>query len=59
MCGPLEHAQPPYFYLLGVSVRVKAALNRLNDNRGSTLCVREQTCMLPRELIWEGVAPPQ
>ena len=21
--------------------------------------MRWQTCMLPRELIWEGVAPPQ
>ena len=29
-----------------------------NDKRGTALH-KTQTCMLPRELIWEGVAPPQ
>ena len=58
MCGPLEHAQPPYFYLLGGSVRAKCYTEGLNDKRGTALH-EMQTCMLPRELIWEGVAPPQ
>ena len=31
---------------------------RLNDKEVLP-CMRWWTCMLPRELIWEGVAPPQ
>ena len=28
------------------------------DSKVHVLSVWQQTCMLPRELIWEGVAPP-
>ena len=35
-----------------------AALNRLNDKEVLPH-LRWWACMLPRELIWEGVAPPQ
>ena len=40
MCGPSEHAQPPYFYLLWVSVHMSAAL------KGQT---KKRYC-----LVWDG-----
>ena len=59
MCGPSEHAQPPYFYLLQVSVRGKSAALKGRMIKRGTASHEMQSCMLPRELIWEGVAPPQ
>ena len=62
MNGPLEYAQPPYFYLPDMSVWV-CEMNKcvaLKADRG-THCpnMRWQTCILPRDLIWEEMAPPQ
>ena len=55
-CGPSEHAQPPYFYLPGVRVGAKCCAEGSNNKRGTALH-EMQTCMLPRELIWEGWLP--
>ena len=57
MCGPSEHAQPPYFYLLRVSVRAKSAALKGGMIKRGTASYEMWTCMLPRELISEGVAP--
>ena len=58
MCGLLEHAQSPCFHLTGNHVWVcvwmaalKAIVKRIYIAWGLW------TCMLPRDLIWERVAP--
>ena len=59
MCGPSEHAQPPI--LLSTTSECKSkngCVEGLNDKR-DTASHEMQTCMPPRELIWEGEAPPQ
>ena len=55
-CGPLEHAQPLYFYLTRVNVCMCVAAMRMIITRYTAQNVM-RICMLPRELIWERLAP--
>ena len=55
MCGLLEHAQPPYFYLPWVSVQMSAALKG-QTKRGIAL-YEMADLYASRELIWEGWLP--
>ena len=58
-CGPLEHAQPLYFYLPGMwGIKDVYTAVKTYDSRLLCQMCGLQTCMLPKGLIWEGVAPP-
>ena len=60
-CGPLEHSQLPYFYLI-----VGGAIRQMQQHCAfpQVVMLKQKcahschvTCKLPRKLIWEEVAP--
>ena len=58
MRGPSEYAQPPDFYLPCVNVCMSGGDKEVIAKIGILHQIWMWTCMLPGELIWEGVAPP-
>ena len=57
MCGPLEHPQPPHFYLLWVSVCANAALKDQMIKRG-TAPPEDSRPVCSQGVDLGGVAPP-
>ena len=63
MWWPSEHAQPPNFYLPWVNLCVRIGILRQLKMQTCMLHwelsgMDDSACMLPRELIWKGVAAP-
>ena len=57
-CGPSEPSQPPYLHLPRMwDIRDLWLWRHMIQGNCAKICGL-QTCMLPRELIQEGVAPP-